>query len=245
MANLDTIVTITITVQDASVSQAGFGTPLVMTHESPFDRDVSPHADDLCDVFTRHLDGVLGLFLLPIRLELLNLRNLLQFTVAQLRRSLVLLSGDSVVFLLANLFQGLRGFAKRLRRHGRPYTHARGRLAVKAKIVSLPGDGIGPEVVAEAVAVLQAVAEQRGHEITFEEHLVGGCAIDQTGTALPDETLDACRKADAVLLGAVGGPKWDDPTAAVRPEQGLLGLRKILCQFANLRPVDDQDHHYR
>ncbi len=108
---------------------------------------------------------------------------------------------------------------------------------MKAKIVSLPGDGIGPEVVAEARAVLQLVAEQRGHELTFEEHLVGGCAIDETGTALPDETLDACRRSDAVLLGAVGGPKWDDPTAAVRPEQGLLGLRKSLGLFGNLRPV--------
>jgi len=112
---------------------------------------------------------------------------------------------------------------------------------VKATIVTLPGDGIGPEVVAQALAVLQVVAQHRGHELTFEEHRVGGRAIDETGTALPDATLDACRRADAVLLGAVGGPKWDDPTAKVRPEQGLLGLRKGLGLFANLRPVKAHD----
>ncbi len=108
---------------------------------------------------------------------------------------------------------------------------------MKANIVLLPGDGIGPEVVAQTRRVLVEVADLFGHEIEFSEHLLGGCAIDETGTALPDATLDACRNADAVLLGAVGGPKWDDPTAAVRPEQGLLGLRKALGLFANLRPV--------
>src|ERR671926_249117 len=101
-------------------------------------------------------------------------------------------------------------------------------------IVTLPGDGIGPEVLAAALEVLQHVAP----DLTYEEHLVGGAAIDATGTALPDATLDACRAADAVLLAAVGGPKWDttDP-AAPRPEQGLLGLRRALGLYANLRPV--------
>ena len=100
-------------------------------------------------------------------------------------------------------------------------------------VALLPGDGIGPEVVASAVEVLRALD---GFE--FSEHLVGGAAIDATGGALPDQTLEACRAADAVLLGAVGGPKWDttDP-AKPRPEQGLLGLREGLGLFANLRPV--------
>ena len=108
---------------------------------------------------------------------------------------------------------------------------------MKATIVTLPGDGIGPEVVAEGIKVLQAVAERWGHNFELREALLGGCAIDATGTALPDATLNACRDADAVLLGAVGGPKWDDPNAKVRPEQGLLGIRKALGLFANLRPV--------
>lgn len=104
-------------------------------------------------------------------------------------------------------------------------------------IAVLPGDGIGPEVTAEAVRVLQAVAEAGGHRIEFAYGLLGGCAIDATGRPLPDETLALCQASDAVLLGAVGGPKWDDPTAKVRPEQGLLGIRKALGLFANLRPV--------
>ncbi len=108
---------------------------------------------------------------------------------------------------------------------------------MEAKIILLPGDGIGPEVVAEGVKVLEAIAERYGHSFTFEEHLIGGCAIDALGTALSDETVEACRTADAILLGAVGGPKWDDPTASVRPEQGLLRLRYDLGLFANLRPV--------
>jgi 3-isopropylmalate dehydrogenase len=108
---------------------------------------------------------------------------------------------------------------------------------MKATIVTLPGDGIGVEVVAEGVKVLQAVAERYDHTFTFHQHLIGGCAMDATGNPLPDETLDACRQADAVLLGAVGGPKWSDPSAEVRPEQGLLGLRKGLALYANLRPV--------
>ena len=108
---------------------------------------------------------------------------------------------------------------------------------MNANILVLPGDGIGPEVAAEAVKVLEAVGARWGHELAFEEALLGGCAIDATGSAMPEETLGAARRADAVLLGAVGGPKWDDPSAKVRPEQGLLGIRKALGLFANLRPV--------
>lgn len=108
---------------------------------------------------------------------------------------------------------------------------------MKANIVLLPGDGIGPEVVGAAVRVLDHIAARRGHQFQYREHLIGGCSIDKFGTALTDETLQACCDADAVLLGAVGGPKWDDPAAKVRPEQGLLGLRKGMDVFANLRPV--------
>ncbi|MGO9711013.1 MAG: 3-isopropylmalate dehydrogenase [Polyangiaceae bacterium] len=108
---------------------------------------------------------------------------------------------------------------------------------MKAVIVLLPGDGIGPEVVEEGRATLSAVAERFGHHISFHEHLVGGAAIDATGNPLPPPTLEACAAADGVLLGAVGGPRWDDPRAAVRPEQGLLALRRALGLFANLRPV--------
>jgi 3-isopropylmalate dehydrogenase len=108
---------------------------------------------------------------------------------------------------------------------------------MEANIVLLPGDGIGPEVVTATRLVLEAVAKKYGHHFHFSEHLIGGCAIDQFGTALTAEALSACQKADAVLLGAVGGPKWDNPTAAVRPEQGLLALRKGMGVFANLRPV--------
>ena len=108
---------------------------------------------------------------------------------------------------------------------------------MEANIVLLPGDGIGPEVVGEAVRVLESIAAKFGHRFSFSEHLMGGCSIDHNGTALTAETLAACQAADAVLLGAVGGPKWDDPQAAVRPEQGLLALRKGLGVFANLRPV--------
>jgi len=108
---------------------------------------------------------------------------------------------------------------------------------VKASIVVLGGDGIGPEVTAEAVRVLEAVGRKGGHELRFTAHLMGGCSIDRHGVALTDEVLAACKASDAVLLGAVGGPKWDDPTAKERPEKGLLGLRKGLGVFANLRPV--------
>lgn len=108
---------------------------------------------------------------------------------------------------------------------------------MQAVIAVLAGDGIGPEVVAEGVKVLQAVAARFGHTFTLREALIGGCAIDAAGEPLPAETVALCREADAVLLGAVGGPKWDDPQAKVRPEQGLLGIRKALGLFANLRPV--------
>jgi 3-isopropylmalate dehydrogenase len=104
-------------------------------------------------------------------------------------------------------------------------------------IALLPGDGIGPEVVAEGVRVIQAVAERWDHKIDLREGLIGGCALDARGTPLPPETIELCRTADAVLLGAVGGPRWDDPAAKQRPEQGLLGLRRELQVYANLRPV--------
>ena len=108
---------------------------------------------------------------------------------------------------------------------------------MKASIVVLPGDGIGPEVTSEALRVLEAVGRKRGHEFRFTQRLMGGCSIDAHGVALTDEVLRECQAASAVLLGAVGGPKWDDPKAKVRPEQGLLALRKGLGVFANLRPV--------
>ena len=104
-------------------------------------------------------------------------------------------------------------------------------------IVLLPGDGIGPEVVRETRLVLEELGPAFGLDFRFETHLLGGRAIDETGQALPDETLAACKRADAILLGAVGGPKWSDPAAKVRPEQGLLALRKELNLYANLRPV--------
>src|SRR6056297_1046399 len=108
---------------------------------------------------------------------------------------------------------------------------------VDANLVLLPGDGIGPEIVREAERVLRHVAAQFGHRFAFATHQIGGIAIDETGDPLPEETVRACRAADAVLLGAVGGPKWDDPAAATRPEAGLLKIRKELGLFANLRPI--------
>ena len=101
----------------------------------------------------------------------------------------------------------------------------------------LPGDGVGPEVVAEAIKVLQAIGKRFGHSFNLRYGLIGGIAIDETGEPLPEDTLKMCRESDAVLFGAVGGPKWDDPKAKVRPEGGLLALRKGLGLFANLRPV--------
>lgn len=108
---------------------------------------------------------------------------------------------------------------------------------MKANIVLLPGDGIGPEVVGETVRLLDVIASKYEHTFEFTERLMGGCSIDKHGVALTDETLADCQTADAVLLGAVGGPKWDDPQAKERPEKGLLALRKGLGVFANLRPV--------
>ena len=104
-------------------------------------------------------------------------------------------------------------------------------------LIVLPGDGVGPEVIAEAVKVLQAIGRRYGHIFNLNQRLVGGAAIDAEGVAVSAETLKLCKKADAVLLGAVGGPKWDDPLAKIRPEDGLLELRKSLGLFANLRPV--------
>ncbi len=105
------------------------------------------------------------------------------------------------------------------------------------KILVLPGDGIGPEVVAQAKHVLEVCAQRFHFQLAFTEAVVGGAAIDAFHTALPDGALHLARSCDAVLLGAVGGPKWDNPRASVRPEQALLGLRKGLDLFANLRPV--------
>ncbi|MGO9513245.1 MAG: 3-isopropylmalate dehydrogenase [Steroidobacteraceae bacterium] len=108
---------------------------------------------------------------------------------------------------------------------------------MQALIAVIAGDGIGAEVTAEAARALERVAERCGHSFRFESALLGGAAIDATGEAMPAATLALCQRADAVLLGAVGGPKWSDPNAKVRPEQGLLQLRKSLGLFANLRPV--------
>lgn len=113
---------------------------------------------------------------------------------------------------------------------------------MNASIVILAGDGVGPEVTREAVRVLEAIATKFTHSFTFSEHLLGGVAIDQTGGALPAASLQAAQEADAVLLGAVGGPKWDNPTwnstaATIRPEDGLLAVRKAMTLYANIRPV--------
>ena len=108
---------------------------------------------------------------------------------------------------------------------------------MKATIAVLPGDGIGPEVVGKATELLSAIAEKYGHDFVFVEGMIGGIAIDETGDPLPPGTVQICEEADAILLGAVGGPKWSDPTAAVQPERGLLGLRQHFGLFANLRPV--------
>ncbi len=108
---------------------------------------------------------------------------------------------------------------------------------MKALIAVLPGDGVGPEVTVEAVRCLQAIARRFDHQFELREALFGGAAIDAHGDPLPPATLDLCKRADAVLLGAIGGPKWSDPNALVRPEQGLLGLRRELGLYANLRPV--------
>lgn len=107
----------------------------------------------------------------------------------------------------------------------------------KYKIAVLKGDGIGPEIVNEAIKVLDKTAEKFGFEVEYDEALLGGCAIDATGIPLPDETVAKCKAADSVLLGAVGGPKWDNQPGNNRPEAGLLGIRGALGLFANLRPA--------
>ena len=110
---------------------------------------------------------------------------------------------------------------------------------MKLKIAKLPGDGIGPEVVAQAVKVVAAVCARLGHEVSYTFAPVGACAIEATGSAYPEETHRICLESDAVLFGAVGDPRYDnDPTAKVRPEQGLLAMRKQLGLYANLRPVE-------
>ena len=107
----------------------------------------------------------------------------------------------------------------------------------KYNIVLLKGDGIGPEIVNEAVKVLDKTAEKFGFEVNYDEALLGGCAIDATGVPLPQETIDKCKAADSVFLGAVGGSKWDTLPGNLRPEAGLLGIRGALGLFANLRPA--------
>src|SRR5215468_3270956 len=108
---------------------------------------------------------------------------------------------------------------------------------MKKTIVLLPGDGIGPEVTRAAAAVLRECAHEFHHQFDFDEHPVGGAGIDVTGTPLPNATLDACKKADAVFLGAVGGPKWDSMPVGKRPESGLLALRQGMGLYVNVRPV--------
>lgn len=108
---------------------------------------------------------------------------------------------------------------------------------MEALITLLPGDGIGPDVTDCTQQVLEAVATKFGHTFTFDSQLIGGAAIDATGEPLPAATVASCEGADAVFLGAVGGPKWSDPNARIRPEQGLLALRAVLGVYANIRPV--------
>ncbi|MHA6251538.1 3-isopropylmalate dehydrogenase [Oceanobacillus sp. CAU 1775] len=108
---------------------------------------------------------------------------------------------------------------------------------MKKQIILLPGDGVGKEVMASAKQVLQTIAQEFEHTFSFHEYAIGGSAIDEYGVPLPEETIEACENADAILLGAVGGPKWDTVPTHIRPEQGLLQIRKQLGLFANLRPV--------
>ena len=113
---------------------------------------------------------------------------------------------------------------------------------MKLKIAVLAGDGIGPEIMEQGVAVLSAVAEKFGHEVTYKEALCGAHAIDEVGDPFPEETYQTCKEADAVLFASVGDPKFDNnPTAKVRPEQGLLAMRKKLGLYANIRPVETFD----
>lgn len=108
---------------------------------------------------------------------------------------------------------------------------------MEKNIAVIKGDGIGPEIVNEAIKVLDKTAEKFGHKFSYEEVLMGGCAIDAEGTPLPQKTIDVCLASDSVLLGAVGGPKWDTLPGDQRPEKGLLGIRKALNLFANIRPA--------
>lgn len=108
---------------------------------------------------------------------------------------------------------------------------------MKKHIAVVPGDGIGPEIVKEAIKVLDCIAEKYDHEFTYTHVIAGGCAIDQFGKSLPKESLQQCLNSDSVLLGAVGGPKWDDVDPSIRPEKALLGIRKELGLYANLRPA--------
>ena len=104
-------------------------------------------------------------------------------------------------------------------------------------ITLLPGDGIGPEVIAEVVKIFKKVEEKYNHTFNLQEELIGGAAIDATGDPLPQKSIDACKASDAIFLGAIGGPKWDDPNSKVRPEQGILKIRKELNVYANIRPL--------
>ncbi|MBU5595267.1 3-isopropylmalate dehydrogenase [Amphibacillus sp. MSJ-3] len=108
---------------------------------------------------------------------------------------------------------------------------------MKKQIVLLPGDGIGPEILASSTSVLEAIASKFNHQFIFEHQLIGGSAIDKVNDPLPEQTILAAKRADAILLGAVGGPKWDNNPSHLRPERGLLGIRKALDLYANLRPV--------
>ena len=108
---------------------------------------------------------------------------------------------------------------------------------MKKNITVIKGDGIGPEIVTQAMRVLDKIAEKHGHEFCYTEVLAGGCAIDAVGKPLPEESLQACLSADSVLLGAVGGPKWDAVDQAIRPEKALLGIRKAMGLYANMRPA--------
>ncbi|NFG23455.1 3-isopropylmalate dehydrogenase [Clostridium botulinum] len=108
---------------------------------------------------------------------------------------------------------------------------------MKYNVAVIPGDGIGPDIVTEAVKVLNVVGKKFGHKFEYEYVMAGGCSIDKNGEALPKETLDICKASDAVLLGAVGGPRWDDPDSKIRPEQALLGLRSGMNLYCNLRPA--------
>ena len=105
------------------------------------------------------------------------------------------------------------------------------------KIAVLKGDGIGPEIVNEAIKVLDKIGEKFGHKFNYEQGYLGGESIDKFGKPLTDETVELCKNSDAVLLGAVGGPKWDVIDPAIRPEKGLLGIRKALELYTNLRPA--------